>query len=178
MVWREPTNHITDCYFCAVDVIGINRKNRGSLKYPDLQSACLPVAHCDVIPVPIFGELPGISEEDASNVEGHEDKEVVLQDDTPHPFSQKELNNLVRNLSLSTDSAELLASRLKEKKLLSDSARISFFRNRHRQQYLSFFSTLKDSVYCADTAQLLLKLGVPQYEPKIEDCSLTTASDH
>ena len=32
-----------------------------------------------------------------------------------HPFSQKELNDLVRDLRLSKDSAELLASRLKEK---------------------------------------------------------------
>ncbi|CAI5785163.1 Hypothetical predicted protein [Podarcis lilfordi] len=119
MVWREPTNHVTDCYFCAVDVTGINRKNRNSLKYPDLQSASRPVAHCDEIPVPIFGELPDISDEDASSVEGHEE-EVVLEDDAPHPFSQKELNDLVRDLSLSKDSAELLASRLKEKNLLSD----------------------------------------------------------
>ncbi|XP_077791890.1 uncharacterized protein LOC144329130 [Podarcis muralis] len=118
VVWREPTNHVTDCYFCAVDVTGINRKNRSSLKYPDLQSASRPVAHCDEIPVPIFGELPDISDEDASSVEGHE--EVVLEDDDPHPFSQKELNDLVRDLSLSKDSAKLLASRLKEEKLLSD----------------------------------------------------------
>ena len=132
IVWREPTNHITDCYFCAVDVTGINRKNRGSLKYPDLQSARRPVAHCDEIPVPIFRELPDIRDEDASCVEGHEDeKEVVLEDDAPHLFSQKELNDLVHGLNLSKDSAELLASRLKEKNLLSDSARISFFCNWH-----------------------------------------------
>ena len=109
MVWREPTNHVTDYFFCAVDVTGINKKNRGSLKYPDLQSACRPVAHWDEIPVPIFGELPDISNEDTSNVEGHEDEEeVVLENDVPHPFSQKRLNDLVRDLSLSTDSAELL----------------------------------------------------------------------
>ena len=91
MVWREATNHVTDCYICAVDVTGINRKNRGSLKYPDLQSARRPMAHCDEIPVPIFGELPDISDEDASCVEGHEDEEeVILEDDAPHPFSQKE----------------------------------------------------------------------------------------
>ena len=106
MVWREPTNHVPDCYFCADDVTGINSKNRGSLKYPDLQSARRLVAHCD--------ELPDISDEDASSVE--DEKEVVLEDDDPYPFSQKELNHLVRDLSLSTDSAELLVSRLKEKK--------------------------------------------------------------
>ena len=151
MVWREPTNHVTDCYFCAVDVTGINRKNWYSLKYPDLQSARRPVAHCDEIPVPIFGELPDISDEDASSVEGHEDEEAVLEDDAPHPFSRKELNDLVRDLSLSKDFAELLASRSKEKNFLSESARISFFRDRH-QKYLRFFSIVKDLVYCADIA--------------------------
>ena len=95
---------------------GINRENQESPKYPNLQSAHRPVAHCDEIPVPIFGELPDVSDNDASSVEGHEDEEeVVLEDDAPHPFSQKELNYLVRDLSLSKDSAELLASRLKEK---------------------------------------------------------------
>ena len=165
MVWREPTNHVTDYYFCAVDVAGINRNNRDSRKYPDLQSARRPVAHYDEIPVPISGELLDISDEDASSVEGHEDEgEVVLEVDAPHPFYQKELNDLVHGLSLSTDSAELLASRLKEK-LISDSARISFFRDRH-QEYPRFFSTVEDLVYCADIAQLLLKLGVPEYEPR------------
>ena len=117
LVWREPTNYVTDWYFCDVDVTGISWKNRGSLKYPDLQSARRPVAHCNEIPVPIFGELPDISDEDASGVEGDEYKEgVVLEDDAPHPFYQKELNDLIFDLSLSMDSVELLASRLKEKK--------------------------------------------------------------
>ena len=160
MVWNEPTNHVPNCYFCAVDVTGISRKNPDSLKYPDLQSVRRPVAHCEEIPVPIFGEIPDISDEDVSIVEGHADEEVVLEDDTPHPFSPKELNDLVNGLRLSTDSVDLLASRLKEKKLLSDRACISFFRNKH-QEYLYFSSTVKDLVYCADIAQLL-----PQYEPK------------
>ena len=71
---------------------GINRKKWGSLKYPDLQSARRPVAHCDEIPVPIFRELPDISDKNASSsVEGHEDKEeVVPEDDAPYPFSQKD----------------------------------------------------------------------------------------
>ena len=123
MVWREPTNHVTDCYFCAIDVTGISRKNRSSLEYPDLELARRRVAHCDNIPVPVFGELPDISDEDSSSVTEHDDEEeVVLNDDAPHPFSQNELNDLVRDLSLSKSSAELLASRLKEKNLLSDSA--------------------------------------------------------
>ena len=124
------------------------------------------MAHCDEIPVPIFGKLPDVSDEDDSSVEGHEDEEVVLEDDAPHPFSQKELNDLVRDLSLSIDSAELLASRLKEKKLLSD---------RH-QEYLRFFLYSEGlgvlCRYCAASAQAW------STNPKIGDCSLTAASNH
>ena len=90
---------------------------------------------------------------------------MVLEDDAPHPFSQKELNDLVHDLSFSKGLCRTVGIKLKEKNILSDSARISFFRNRH-QEYLHFFSTVKALVYCADIAQLLLKLGVPQYEPK------------
>lgn len=65
-------------------------------------------------------------------------KKVFFDNDSPHPFPQKELNDLVRDLSLSKSSAELLASRLTEKTHLSDSARITSYRNRH-QEYMHFF---------------------------------------
>lgn len=165
MVWREPTNHVTDCYFCAIDVTGINRNNRRSLQYPDLESASRPVPHSDDIPVPVYGELPAISCEDSSTTEGNtEEEEVVPDADAPHPLSQEELNDIVRDLSLSKFSSELLASRLNEKNLLSDTVRITFYRNRHAE-YLRFFSEEKDLVYCTDVPQLLHKLGVPQYQP-------------
>lgn len=124
MVGRKPINHANNCYFCAIDLTGINRKNRRSLEYPDLESARRPVLHCDEIPVPVCGDLPAISEEDSSTAEENED--VVFEADTPRLLFQETLNNLVCDLSLSKLSAELLASRLKENKFLSDSARIAF----------------------------------------------------
>ena len=71
----------------------------------------------------------------------------------------------MRDLGLSKLSAQLLASRLREKSLLSSSTRISFYRNGH-QENLRFLCEEKDLVYCSDIAQLLLSLGVSQYEPK------------
>ena len=70
--------------------------------------------------------------------ESQEDEKADFSDDTPHPFSQNELNDLVRDLNLSKSSAELLASRLKEKSFLSHGTRITFYRNRH-QEFLHFF---------------------------------------
>ena len=53
MVWREPKNHFDDCCFCAVNTKEINRKNRNSLVYPNLESAIRPIPHCNEIPVPV-----------------------------------------------------------------------------------------------------------------------------
>ena len=63
MTWKEPKNYTDDCYFCAINLTGINKKKRKSLIYPNLPSALLPVAHCDEIPIPVFKELPNVPTE-------------------------------------------------------------------------------------------------------------------
>ena len=47
MVWREPKNDVSDCYFYAIDVTEINRKYCKVLKYLDFESARCPIAHSD-----------------------------------------------------------------------------------------------------------------------------------
>ena len=87
MVWREPRNHVSDCYFCAIDVTEINRKNRNVLKYPDLESARHSVAHSDKCPVPIYAMLSDDSDSDSTGAqESQEDEEASFNNDTPHPF--------------------------------------------------------------------------------------------
>ena len=49
MVWREPRNHVDDCYFC---ITGFNASSRKKIKYPNLRSAMRPVPHSDDLPVP------------------------------------------------------------------------------------------------------------------------------
>ena len=34
MVWREPPDHVTDCYFCLTKVSGFNGKARHLITYP------------------------------------------------------------------------------------------------------------------------------------------------
>ena len=55
-----------------------------------------------------------------------------------HQFNQSELNDLVHDLDLSKQAAELLASRLNEKYLLDSSAKVSFFWKRDKF-FLIFF---------------------------------------
>ena len=175
MVWREPKNHFDDCYFCAVNTKGINRKNRNSLIYPNLESAIRPIPHCSEIPVPVFKglpelELPG-SEEDKGSVLSTDSSEATGSDagfppsSLPRLFSQGELNDLTRDLNLSKESSELLASRLKEKNLLQPGTLITFYRKRHIE-FLPYFTQENNIVYCNDIAGLLWQLGVQQYDPQ------------
>ena len=48
----------------------------------------------------------------------------------PQEFNQFELNDLVRDLDLSKQAAQILASRLNEKHVLHSSAKVSFYRKR------------------------------------------------
>ena len=53
MVWREPTDHTTDCYVCLTKTAGIKNKTRNTIKYPNIPSAIRPVPLCSEFPVPI-----------------------------------------------------------------------------------------------------------------------------
>ena len=43
MVWQEPQNHLSDCYFCAVKTTGLTSKTRSSVEYSSLPLAIQPV---------------------------------------------------------------------------------------------------------------------------------------
>ena len=82
----------------------------------------------------------------------------------PQCFSQIELNDLVCDLGLSKQAAEVLASRLKEKNLLDSFAKVSYFRTRD-ENFVNFFSEVNLFVYCHDISGLLLQLGISVYNP-------------
>ena len=117
MVWREQENHLNDCYFCMVSTKGFNKKNKSKIQYPNLKSAIRPVPHCDEIPVPQPpSEIQSSSESEETTSE-RENFENETNDGSPEFFSQSELNDLTRELNLSKEAAQFLASRLKEKKI-------------------------------------------------------------
>ena len=156
MVWREPKDHITDCYFCIVNIKGIGKKNRHRIFYPSITSAIRPIPHSEEIPVPLFsGFAPSEDVSSTSKSEqmlqeftsdSEESSYAGKQSSALQAFSQAELNDLVRDLALSKKAAELLASRLNEKNLLDSSARVSYFRTREKN-FVDFFSENKQFVY-------------------------------
>ena len=167
MIWREPQNHVSDCYFCALNLKGINRRNRHTLTYPNIPSAIRPIPHSNELPIPTFKSLSTESFSSGEEEEDMRDQDFIPSeiDSSPQAFTQLELNDLVRDLNLPKDSAEVLASRLNDKNLLQDDVRITFYRNRH-VEFVSFFTKEENLVYCNNVVDLLKCLGIENYKPE------------
>ena len=126
MLWSEPANHETDCYFCVTNVRGLSNRKRDTWKYPVLASAQRPQPHSTAVPVPIWRENDAeagraVVEEGPVNISGNttsESDESFRFEQPDGKFDQKQLNDLVRDLRLPKDAPELLASRLSEKNVL------------------------------------------------------------
>ncbi|GBO28158.1 hypothetical protein AVEN_66673-1 [Araneus ventricosus] len=99
MVWREPLNHVDDCYFCLCKIAEYNKRSKSNIVYPNLKSAIRPVAHCENIPVPTRPETfdsANISESESDE----KDLDFTVKNEVPEKFNQAELNDLVRDLDL------------------------------------------------------------------------------
>ena len=155
MVWREPQDHSSDCYFCITQIKGISSKSKHTVKYPNLPSAMRPVPHSENLPIPHPPTHLTLEEESelkaATEVPKEEQDDATFDTSTsscePHLLTQGELNNLVRDLKLSKKQAELLGSRLRGWNLLQKGTKVCYFRNR-QEEFQDFYSEENDLVYC------------------------------
>jgi hypothetical protein len=92
MIWREPTNHTSECYFSIVPPIkkGVTMKKKWTVSYPNVPSAIRPVSPGEGLPIP------------------------SLDSSRPHNITETELNDLIRDLELPKNKTEFLASRLQQ----------------------------------------------------------------
>jgi hypothetical protein len=165
MEWREPSNHIEDCYFCMINVNGFTKKTRSMIPYPNPPSVSLPLPHSSDIPIP---DRPPHSETTSSSSTSQsfpekDDVDYGDDDDTPKLLTQVDLDDLVRDLYLSKDAAQLLGSRLSEKKLLAPETTYAWYRNRE-QEFKKFFTMENFLVYCNDVRGLITTMSCT-YDP-------------
>ena len=175
MVWRVPQNHHDDCYFCAVNLNGVNLKKKTTVTYPNLPSALQPIPHSDAIPIPVFTSFAETDSEENEDYDcTQKDPEfdashltappsATSRTDTVRRFNQEELNDLVRDLGLSKEKSELLASRLKERGMLDAKTAVTFYRSREKE-FRIYFEQEDSFVYCHDVTGLLHALGVATYQ--------------
>jgi len=166
MVWRVPSNHSTDCYFCMVPPIqnGMSVKKKSPPVYPNIPSAIRLVPHGDGLPVP---EPPGnfamcCDDEDGISSNSEEQQTSSSRDANylpstgsfNHKITKGELNDLIRDLEVPKNEAELLASRLQQWNLLHHSAKVTTFRTRN-QEFEQFFKNVGYFTYCKDIDGLM-----------------------
>ena len=131
MVWREPVDHLSDCYFCAVNTQGISNKNRKLITYPNLKSAIRPVPFMKdkARPIPskhLKLETSLLVDEEVDSDTSYIDESVCV---SPHLITELEPDSLIRDLQLTKDKSELLASRLQQWNLVgiqNNSVTLSF----------------------------------------------------
>ena len=147
MIWREPKNHFNVCYFCKVNVKGFNKKNKQLIKYFNLDSALLLVAHCQEVPMkfqePMMKKVKTLLWSSVQQM-------LCLESNTLQ---------LVRDLYLPKQYAKPLASRLNEKNFLSHGTSVTYYRNREAS-FLKYFVSNGQFVYYKDIKGLLLEMGV------------------
>lgn len=69
MVWCEPTNHVSNCYFCMTNICGFSKKNRSKIRHEDCKSAFKPVPHDSEYPVPVSPSSDSLEDQAASDDE-------------------------------------------------------------------------------------------------------------
>ena len=185
MVWREPTDHVNDCYFCLTPSIEkrFNRKKKSVIEYPNIPSAIRPVPHSDELPIPESREIDLLSSDNAeSSEECSVSKSCTSRNKKfgvatePHLINECKLNDLVRDLDFPKVKAELLASRLKQWNLLQSGVKVCSFRTR-QQSLAQFFSMKGKLVYCTDVGGIISD-GIQNFKNRFSfvSNSLTTVS--
>ena len=166
MVWREQSDHVTDCYFCMTNIKGFSWKNKSKILYPVCRSVIKPVPHDSDLPVP----QPTTEKEDTLSFDkatstSTENEEDLIESDpsfqhesAPLLINQERLNDLVHDLYLSKENADVLGSRLKQWNLLEPGTTISSFRIRNQSLTLCYPSA-ENICYCKDIEGLMTELG-------------------
>jgi hypothetical protein len=125
MVWREPKDHSSDCYFCLTNITGSTYKSKHAVKYPHVPPAMRPVPHNEALHIPKPLANVTVDDEDCATDEADLEQvgetfdcdstfEASCSSSEPHLLTQGDLNNLVRNLNLSKKEAQIPASRFKD----------------------------------------------------------------
>ena len=167
MVLREQSDHVTDCYFCMTNIKEFSQKNNFlKISYPVCRSAIKPVSHDPDLPAPqaptekkhILSVDEGASTSTESEEDLIESDPSFQHESAPLLINQERLNDLVRDLYLSKENAEVLGSRLQQWNLLEPETTTSSFRIRN-QSPARYYASAENICYCKDIEGLMTKLG-------------------
>jgi len=155
-IWRQPRDHVSDCYFCLTSITGVTEKSKHTVQYPNLPSAMRPVPQSADLPVPKPPTNMPLSDsessvEDVGQANNNMDCDSAFagasSSNEPYLLTQVNLNDIVRDLNLSKKQVELLGSRLKGWNLLRQDIKVYFYHASH-EEFKDFFSVKDGVVFC------------------------------
>jgi hypothetical protein len=113
----EPKKHSDDCYFYYCEVKGYNSKNKKDILCPNVPPALRSFVYGPEVPALQPTEILEVASTNSADAGGDDDDDDEFQCHTEcrsTTFTQSELNDIIRNLGLPKEEAELLGSRLQE----------------------------------------------------------------
>lgn len=161
MLWREPTNHVTDCYICLFEWSGVQNKLSTNIKYANVPSVSKPVPRSGrtVLPSPPSKKRKMETESPHSLPSLPSSGSVFLPDKKElHLTTQAELNDWVRDLKLPKSDAELHASRMKQNGYLAPGVKVTYYRDRSKP-FAKYYSKEGNIVFCNDLKKLFDEFG-------------------
>jgi len=193
-IWKNPSDS-SDCYFCRTEIEGVHTIHKSKIVLASVSSIQQPIARLieglvdndlrdsltsesETMQVDVDPEIVNpINEEESdesSNSESDEQDESsgsgeeyvpVGKERMPNKYDQKHLNDLFRKAKLSKEAAELLASDMKKRNLLTKGTKVSFYRNREAA-FRRYFEKDENLLYCTNVKGLVDELKPNLYKPE------------
>ena len=118
--------------------------------------------HTEDLPIP---EPPTLELPSCASTSSEEDTDAnfceASTSEEPHFPNQQEMDDLIRDMGLTKENAQLLTSRLKECNLLDPTCKVSKYRKRHLS-FARFFtvSQHRSLCYCSDIFGVFNEIGI------------------
>ena len=167
MSWTEPTDHVSDCYFCLTTITGVTAKSTHTVQYANLPSAMKPIPHSAELPVPKPPTNKTLSDSESSDENVCQFNKNIDCDPTfardcssnePHLLTQGDLNDIACDLNLPVKQAELLGFRLKGWNPLRQDTKVCFCSGLH-EEFKDLFSLEDGVIFCNDDCSVMEILG-------------------
>ena len=137
-------------------------KDKRSIVYPSIPSSIAPVPHCEDLPIP---EPPTLELSSCAGTCSEEDTDADFCEAStskePHFPNQQEMDDLIQDMGLTKENAQLLTPRLKEWNLLDPTCKVSKYRKRHLS-FAHFFAVSQPHslCYCSDIFGVFNEIGI------------------
>ena len=147
--------------FVSMTLKAVMQQIKRNIVYPNLQSAMRPAEHSENLPVPKPSDQQMQSSSNAHEIPVANTWSPMIQKVRINQYLLNEaLNDLCRDLYLTKENSEFLASSLQERNLLEKKVKITLRRKRTEDPLALF--TMKDNLcFCNDITELFEQLEIP-----------------